>query len=473
MTAPLIERDATDLRGALARGETSAVEIAAACLDRIDTCNDVVNAVVSLRPATDILAEAEDMDREGCPGDLGGLPIAVKDLVETRDLRTTHGSPIFAEHVPSEDALLARRLRAAGALIVGKTNTPEWGLGSHSYNPVHGVTRNPYDPSRSAGGSSGGASAALAARMLPLADGSDMMGSLRNPAGWNNVYGLRPSFGLVPADPVGETFLNQLATHGPMARSPTDLALLLGVLSGPVPGHPHALPAFEGMEPAERLRIGWIGTWDGYYPMEAGVIDLCETALGVLADLGHEVRALTPPFDPGRLWQSWATLRSWEVAMKLRPVYEDPDKRRLLKPEAIWEIERGLSLWGSDIHSASLIRSEWFATVAALDLDILALPSAQLFPFDAAWHWPQEIAGRTMDTYHRWMEVVVPASLIGVPTLCVPAGFGREGCRWACSSSPGAARTACCSALDATIMNAPRWPQTRPPDLDTMQRLPD
>ncbi len=473
MEHPLIERDATDLRLALSRGETTASALATACLERIDACNDVINAIISLLPADDILAEAERMDRDGCPGPLGGLPIAVKDMVDTSGLRTTYGSPIFADHVPTADALLAARLRAAGALIIGKTNTPEFGLGSHTYNPVAGVTRNPYDPERSAGGSSGGAGAALAARMLPLADGSDMMGSLRNPAGWNNVYGLRPSVGLVPGDPVGDTFLNQLATQGPMARSPADLALLLTVLGRPDLRIPHGMPAFEGIEPVKPLRIGWVGDWEGYYPMEAGVLDLCETALGTFSDLGHEVTALTPPFEPERIWNSWVTLRNWQVAMKLRPHYEDPQKRNMLKPEAIWEIERGLALWGSDIHAASVIRSAWFATMAELDVDILALPSAQLFPFDAEWHWPREVAGKAIDTYHRWMEVVVPASLIGVPALCAPVGFGAQGLPMGIQLIAQRGHDAPLLGLGQSYHERTRLPQTRPPDMATMRRLPN
>lgn len=470
METPLIECDAVNLRKALLGGETTAVEMASAFLERIGTCNGVVNAIVSLRDEIAILADAERMDRNGCPGPLGGLPIAIKDLVDTRDLRTTYGSPIFAGQAPAEDALLAARLRDAGALIIGKTNTPEWGLGSHSYNPVHGVTRNPYDPSRSAGGSSGGAAAALATRMLPIADGSDMMGSLRNPAGWNNVYGLRPSFGLVPAEPGGETFLKQLATNGPMARSPTDLALLLDVLSGPVPGDPHALPAFAGMATADSLRIGWVGTWAGYYPIEPGVIDVCETALGALADLGHEIVPLVPPFDPERLWHSWVTLRHWEVAMKLRPHYDDPDERRLLKPKAVWEIEGGLSVSGSDLHAASLIRSQWFAAFAALDVDVVALPSAQLFPFPAEWHWPNEIAGTRMDTYHRWMEVVVPASLIGVPALSAPAGFGVDGLPMGLQLIARRGQDGLLLGLAQAYHEGTQWPRSRPPDLASLRR---
>ena len=469
MTESLIEWDALDLRDALHQRRISAVELAEAFLDRIDACNDAVNAVVSLRPRDEILAEAEQMDRTNPAGPLYGLPVAIKDLVDTRNLRSTQGSPIFAEHLPQSDHLLAARIREAGALIIGKTNTPEFGLGSHSYNPVFGVTRNPYDLSRSAGGSSGGAAAALAARMVPIADGSDMMGSLRNPAGWNNVYGLRPSFGLVPDEPVGDNFLHQLATLGPMARSPADLGLLLGVIGRPHPRHPHARSAFAGLGPTRPMRIGWIGDWAGYYPMQAGIKELCEQALGVFSDLGHDVVQLIPDFPPERLWESWITLRSWQTAMRLRPHYEDPQKRALLKPEAIWEIERGLALSASDIHDASIARSDWFTAFAEMaDIDILALPSAQIFPFEPELDWPKEIAGRPMDTYHRWMEIVLPASLIGVPGLCVPAGFGQQGLPMGLQLIARRGEDGMLLGLGQSYHGRTLWPQKRPPDVSTM-----
>ena len=191
----MIDHDATHQLAALRAGTITPRELMAETLDRIDQANPAVNAIVALRDRDALLAEAEAAP----PGPLQGLPMAVKDLADTAGIVTTYGSPAFRDHVPAADSPMVARLRRAGAVIIGKTNTPEFGLGSHSYNPVYGVTRNPYDLTRSAGGSSGGAGAALAARMVALADGSDMMGSLRNPAGWNNVFGFRPSYGLVAA----------------------------------------------------------------------------------------------------------------------------------------------------------------------------------------------------------------------------------------------------------------------------------
>lgn len=423
----IVERDAADLAASLHRGEIGAAEVMAAFLDRIEAENPRVNALVSLRPREALLTEAARADT-GRP--LAGLPVAVKDLVATAGIRTTWGSPIFADHVPEADEAVARRLRAAGAILIGKTNTPEFGLGSHTFNEVHGATRNPYDPERSAGGSSGGAAAALATRMLPLADGSDMMGSLRNPAGWCNVYGFRPTVGLVLPDAGGDVFGPGLSTEGPMARSPRDLALLLSVLAEADRRFPYGVaPPDLSRLPGEvrGKRIGWLGDWGGAYPMEAGILDVCAGALAVFEDLGAVVEPVPPPFAAPRIWDAWTTQRSAAVAANRIDLHRQHRER--LKPEALWEIERGLALSAMDVHAASVERSAWYETLVALfhRYDALALPTAQVWPFPVGWRWPEAVTGRRMDTYHRWMEVVAPVSLAGVPCLALPAGFGAAG----------------------------------------------
>ena len=417
------------LSAQLARREVSAVELMQSTLTRIAAINPQVNAIVSLRHPGVLLAEAAAADQAPRKGWLHGIPMAIKDLADVAGLPTTQGSPAFAGSVAASDDLMVQRLRAAGAIIIGKTNTPEFGLGSHTFNPVFGPTRNAFDPTRSAGGSSGGAAVALATGMLCVADGSDMMGSLRNPAGWNNVYGFRPTWGRVPGEPEGDAFLHQLSTNGPMARNPADIAALLDTMAGPDPRQPLALP-YEAMLPqidanVSGRRIGWLGDWGGAYPMEAGILDTCATALDRFGALGCSVTAINPPFPAELLWHSWTTLRSWAVAGSLGPLL---DQGLALKPEALWEIEQGRSLTATAIHQASLIRSDWFRCTAELfkNYDALILPSAQVWPFPIDWRWPQTIAGQTMDTYHRWMEVVVPVSLIGLPCLCVPAGFGAN-----------------------------------------------
>ncbi len=430
---------ALDLSHAIHHRRLSCAEVMAACLDRIEALNPHVNAIVSLRPRDVLLAEARAADDELAAGLsrgwLHGIPQAPKDLTETADIPTTMGFRGLRDNLPKADSALVQGMRAAGAILIGKTNTPEFGLGSHSYNQVFGTTLNAYDQRFSAGGSSGGAAVALALDMLPVADGSDMMGSLRNPAGWNNVYGFRPSIGRVASGPVPEIFFRQLSTDGPMARNVADLAMLLARQAGYDPRMPLSLSG-DGSEFAEPLtgqaggaRIGWLGDLGGHLPMEPGVLETCEGALKILSGLGCHVEPVRPRFDMDRLWSAWVTLRGFLVAGGIGLFYDMPKTRALLKPEAVWEIENGRALTGTQIFAASATRSAWYHEVLRLfgDHDFLALPTAQVFPFDAAMHWPAEVAGRAMDTYHRWMEVVVPGSMAGLPVLAVPAGFGPGG----------------------------------------------
>ncbi|MFN0115918.1 MAG: amidase [Paracoccaceae bacterium] len=429
----LTRLSATELSSRIARGEIAPVAVMEAFLDRIAAVNPAVNAIVSLRPRDALLAEARAAEEAPRRGWLHGIPFAVKDLVATKGIRTTWGSPLFSDFVPAADDLLAARLKRAGAILIGKTNAPEWGLGSHSFNPVHGVTRNPYDLTRSAGGSSGGAAAALAARMVPVADGSDMMGSLRNPAAFCNVYGFRPTWGLVPQDADGDTFLATLSTDGPMGRCPEDVARLLEVLAGENPEAPFPRPAlpFAGWldAPVAGSRIGWLGDWGGAYAMEPGILDLCRGAMAVLEAAGCTVEKVPAPYPAEALWRSWTTLRAMLNAGAKTALYADPAKRALLKPEALWEIEQGMGLSAQAVHEASGIRSDWYRHLSRLfdRYDALALPSAQVWPFPADWRHPKEINGKSLDTYHRWMEVVIPVSLAGAPCIACPAGFGTGG----------------------------------------------
>ncbi len=461
--------DATELSDLIVNRHVSAAEVMADFLDRIDLLNPALNAIVALRDPDELMRAAAEADASPRRSWLHGLPIAVKDLVAVRGIRSTWGSPIFADFVPEADEPLAARLRQAGAVLIGKTNTPEFGLGSHSFNPVFGATRNPYDRTRTAGGSSGGAAAALAARMLPVADGSDMMGSLRNPAAFCNVYGFRPSFGLVPGKAEGETFLHMLATDGAMARSPRDLAGLLEILAQPDPRTPHNRTHggfAAGLSATVRgRRVGWLGDWAGHYPMEPGILDLCHAALDQMEALGLHVEPISPPFDPRRLWHSWCVLRAFANAGNRRVLYDDPEKRAQLKPEALWEIEQGLPLSAMQVHDASVIRSEWYRIAARLfeDYDALIMPSAQVWPFPVDWRWPETVAGRAMDTYHRWMEVVVPVSLIGLPSLSVPIGFGPGGLPMGMQIFGPAGGDLGVLQLGEAWHQATNWPAKRPP----------
>ena len=436
---PIVALDAEALSQAIHARQLSCREVMWAYLGHIERFNPQVNALVSLQEGELLLAEADERDRElargASRGWMHGMPQAIKDLAATAGLRTTLGSPLFAEQVPAHDAVSVARMRASGAIIVGKSNVPEFGLGSQSYNPLFGTTTNAYDHSRVAGGSSGGAAAALAMRLLPVADGSDMMGSLRNPAAFNNVYGLRPSRGRVPYGPTPELFMQQLATEGPMGRTVTDVARLLSVQAGHDPRVPLSLSdgprdfAAGLQRDFKGVRVGWLGNFDGYLPMDDGVLSLCEAALADFAELGCEVEACQPGFDLARLWQCWLTHRHFLVHGNLGAAYADPGKRALLKPEAQWEVEGGLRLTAAAIYNASLDRSAWYQALNTLfqRYDYLLLPSAQVFPFDAAEPWPKVVGGQGMDTYHRWMEVVIGPTLAGLPSMSVPVGFNAAG----------------------------------------------
>lgn len=429
----VLDKSAREQSEMIAQGDISAVELMQETLDHIDQVNPAVNAIVARVERDDLIAQARAVDAGPRKGWMHGLPIAVKDLSNVAGIKTSMGSPVFQDSVAPKDDLMVKRMRDAGAIFIGKTNTPEFGLGSHTFNPVYGATGNAYDPTKSAGGSSGGAAVALARRMVSVADGSDMMGSLRNPAGWNNVYGFRPTWGLVPSEPQGDTFLHQLSTSGPMARSPSDLAALLTTQSGLDPRQPHGLPCQDFLSQMsgglKGKRLAWLGDWGGALPMEEGILEGSHEALDVMRGLGATVDDLAAPFDVDELWQSWITLRSWSVASGARALYEDAEKRALLKPAAIWEIERGLKMSAAEVHQASVIRSRWFAKTAELfeTFDALILPSAQVWPFPIEWVHPTQIAGVEMDTYHRWMQVVIPAGLIGLPVINLPVGFGATG----------------------------------------------
>jgi amidase len=466
----ILDQGATQLRAMLRDRTLGVEELMRLTLDRIGAVNGALNAIVSMKDAGALLDEARALDNAPVGGTLRGLPICIKDMVNAKEFPTTKGSPALAGTIAEADDVLVARLRAAGVIVIGKSNIPEFALGSHTYNPVHGATCNPYDPSVSCGGSSGGAAVALATRMVALADGSDMMGSLRNPAGWTNVYGMRPSWGLVPAEPQGDMFLHTLSTEGPMARSPQDLELLLSVMAGPDPRQPFGLAGI-GAGMAERdpasIRIGWLGDWGGAYPMEDGVLDLCNAACRTLADIGCRVDALPAPFSRDALWDSCTTLRSWKMAATLSGLREDPRTRDQLKPEAVWEIDRGLGLRAGDVHEASVIRSDWFRRAAELfdRYDALVLPTAQVWPFPMGWNWPRTVAGVEMDTYHRWMEVTVPASLAGLPAIAMPAGFGANGLPMGIQLIGRKGGDARLLEIAELYHRHTGWPEKRPPDL--------
>ncbi len=419
--------------------EVSCREVMRATLARIEAVNPAHNAIVSLRDGDALLREADERDlqlrRDQPLGWMHGLPQAIKDMAQTEGIRTTLGSPLLREFIPTVDGLMVQRMRAAGCIVIGKTNTPEFGLGSHTFNEVFGVTRNAYDLSRSAGGSSGGAAVALATRMLAVADGSDFMGSLRNPAAWNNVFGFRPSQGRVPRWPADDVWISQLGTEGPMGRTVEDVALLLDVQAGYDARAPLALEESERFAEAldrfdaRSVRVGWLGDLSGHLAMEPGIVESCEQGLKRLRDLGCAVEPMAPGFEPEAVWRAWLTWRRWLVASRIAPFLANPHNRALIKPEALWEHDQATGLSGAQCLAASAQRSAFYQQMLALfeRCDVLALPSAQVWPFDASQRWPARIAGREMDTYHRWMEVTIYATFAGLPCISVPVGFNSTG----------------------------------------------
>jgi amidase len=417
----------------------SSVEVVSAFFDRIESVNPVVNAIVNLRDREDVLREAQTADvmlsRGKIKGPLHGLPIAIKDLALTKGLITTFGSPIFQNFIPDTDDYHVARIKDSGAIVIGKTNVPEFGLGSNTYNQVFGSTKNAFDQSLIAGGSSGGAAVALATHMVPIADGSDMGGSLRNPAAYNNVYGFRPSQGRVPSGPQPEAFLSQMSVDGPLGRNVADLAVLLSVQAGYHPQSPLSLDGslayhrdWAGRSRQE-THIAWLGDLGGYLPMEDGILELCEQALFRTREIGWKVEKILPDFDYERLWQAFVVLRQATGGAALAAHRSNPEHWSLLKPEAQWEVEGALRLTALDIFAASGVRTSWYQEVSSLTgkYDLLVLPTAQVFPFDVNVPWPAEIRGRQMSSYHRWMEVTAYATMAGCPAISVPVGFDDRG----------------------------------------------
>jgi amidase len=423
--------------------QTSCREVMQATLARIDAINPRYNAIVSRVDSEHLLKQADVKDCQLARGEsngwLHGIPIAIKDIAPTAGIASTMGSLLLKNFVPKEDGLMVQRMKAAGCIVIGKTNVPEFGLGSHTFNEVFGATRNAFDATKSAGGSSGGAAVALATGMLSVADGSDFMGSLRNPAAWNNVFGMRPSQGRVPMWPVSDVWVSQLGTEGPMGRTVQDVARLLSIQAGWDARSPLSI-AEDGqafnmdlkngtIDKAKGLKIGWLGDLNGYLPMETGILEVCEQGLKRFESIGCQVEPIDLGFSNERVWDCWLTWRRALVAARLAPFLVQSKNRVLMKPEALWEADQAASLTGNDFMSASTTRSQLYQQLLQLfeKVDFLAIPSAQVWPFDITKRWPTEIAGKTMDTYHRWMEVVILPTLAGLPCISLPVGFNAAG----------------------------------------------
>ncbi len=434
----ITDLNASQLSAAIKHRQISCTEVMQAYLDRIARYNPVYNAIVAMPEQQQLLKQAREADNALAKGEywgwMHGMPHAVKDLANVQGLVTTMGSQAFAGKVAKHDDIFVERIRAQGAIFIGKTNAPEFGLGSQTYNMVYGTTRNAYNPTLNAGGSSGGAAVSLASHMLPVADGSDMMGSLRNPAAYNNVIGFRPSQGRVPHNG-GDLFFQQLGYEGSMGRTVQDTVRLLSTMAGYDSRIPMSLRDkvldFDAMRPTslKTVKLGWMGDYNGYLATEPGVLNQCQQALHHISTLGTVVEDCQPDYDMARLWQTWLIFRHWTICGVTKPLYDNPKTRALLKPEAIWEIEGGLPLTGIQLSQAAVARSDWYRALHKLfeRFDFLVLPSAQVFPFSADIHWAKKINKTPMDTYHRWMEVSIGGSLSGCPVVNLPVGFDAKG----------------------------------------------
>ena len=442
LPADLTDLDADTLSQAIHARLLSCREVMRATLQRIHRVNPIYNAIVSLAPDDVLLRQADARDAELARGEsrgwLHGIPQAIKDTAHAAGFATTYGCALLKDAVAMRDSAMVERMKAAGCIVIGKTNMPEFGLGSHTFNAVFGTTSNAWDPAVSAGGSSGGAAVAVAQRLLPVADGSDFMGSLRNPAAWNHIFGMRPSQGRVPFWPTADVWVGQLGTEGPMARTVQDLARLLAIQSGHDPRAPLSIASSLGPVELPRdtmalrgLRIGWLGDLQGYLPMEDGLLATCDRALQRLAAEGAIVEILQPPFDATAVWQAWLVWRRALVAPRVAALLDRPGARDIIKPEALWEHEQAQGTALMEFMQASEVRSTFYQQMLATfdRFDLLALPVTQTWPFPIGERWPRAIAGRSMDTYHRWMECTIYASFAGLPAISVPAGFHRNG-RW-------------------------------------------
>mmetsp|Transcript_1480 Transcript_1480/g.3350 ORF Transcript_1480/g.3350 Transcript_1480/m.3350 type:complete len:530 (-) Transcript_1480:217-1806(-) len=503
---------AIELSRRLHSREITAVELLQTTLDRIDDVNPKLRAIIALRKDRENLLQealeadfdldyaAANTDRRKQVGWLRGIPLAIKDLFMAKGIPTTLGGcPLFGEQSEQgedegsykfgnwsfenevEDEPYVGRLRDAGAIIIGKTNAPELGMGCHSYNTIHGTTLNPYNLSVTAGGSSGGAAAAIASKMLVFSDGSDMMGSLRNPAGWNNLYSIRPTAEWMSentlslandgeGDGSAESIIEltyPISSVGPMARCPEDLAMFLGTL---LPKEQTDFDASFVTEQSldeltllvKKSTIGWLADWGGSLPYENGVLSHCKRTLDIFGSLGGASVECIPdaPFPNEDLWDSWMTIRSHSILNSLRgKIGCDADevvptlKARCVKAEAIWECERGECLTRQQLERAVEKVNDWSVCADSLfqSYDFLALPSSQVYPFDASMNWPTSIAGKKMDTYHRWMNVMVPVTLLGAPCLTIPAGMGST------NGLPMGIQIFAQKGKDAQLLQLARW----------------
>ncbi len=423
---------ATELLKLIRNRSVSVYEVVQAHVEQIEKLNPLVNAVVTFLPE-EALAKAKKIDQllaKGKPvGRLVGLPIAHKDSFATSGIKTTQGSPIFCHDIPDQDSLIIERLKKAGAITLGKTNLPEFGAGSQTYNEVFGETLNPYDLTKTCGGSSGGSAVALACGMQPIADGSDMGGSLRNPANYCNVVGLRPSPGRVPSWPSSTAWF-PISVVGPMARTVADIALIMSAIAGPDHRSPISISESADIfqQPMQRdfskSRIAWLGNL-GQLPVEYSVMSILESQRSIFEDLSGDVIDACPDFSGAdQIFKTW---RAWKFSLDLGSLLVD--HRHQMKETVIWNIEQGQRLLGTDLAEAEIKRTELYHRIRnfMIQFEFMILPVSQLPPFEIQTRYPTQINAEPMGTYIDWMKSCYYITVTGLPAISIPCGFTEDG----------------------------------------------
>ena len=415
--------------------EISIKEVIEYYLDKIDKVNPRLNAIVLQKDRELIIQEAITKDNaKEIDKPLNGLPVAIKDLTDVKGFKTTYGFPGSKNNQPKKNSLFVNRLIDKGAIIIGKTNTAELGVGGHTINRLFGPTSNAYDLSKSAAGSSGGASSAVASGLLPFADGTDQMGSCRGPAAYANIYGFRPTPGLIAADRQRQNLhIPILTTPGCFARNPRDMSILLDEIVGRNPVDKFSFDldsSFKKQKISEKefssFKIGWLSNMNGDYIVEKDILEICEAKLKDLEKINLKIETLKPKINTNILWKSWTSLRS-------KSIYEDTLAMNIsdistMTYQAIWEYNKGKEITSEELQLALDQKQKCLNQINLIfeKFDFLVLPSAQIFPFDKNLQFPKNINGKTLDTYHRWLEVFILSSLLELPSITIPVGFNKD-----------------------------------------------
>ena len=425
-----------ELQNKINSRQISIKEVVEYYLDRIEKLNPDLNAIVLQKDRQLIIKEAIEKDKaKEIDKSLNGLPIAIKDLTDVAGFKTTYGFPGSKNNQPKKNSLFVNRLINKGAIIIGKTNTAELGVGGHTINRLFGPTSNVYDLSKSAAGSSGGASSAVAAGLLPFADGTDQMGSCRGPAAYANIYGFRPTPGLIPVDRTNQNSdLPILTTPGCFATNPNNMSILLDEIVGSDSLDKFSFDlsgSFKNQNISDKefsaFKIGWLSNMNGNYNIEKDILTICENKLKDLEKINIKVELLKPKINTDILWKSWTTLRA-------KSIYEDTLAMNIsdintMTYQAIWEYNKGKEIKSEEIRLALDLKQQCLSQINLIfqNFDFLALPSSQIFPFDKNLQYPKNINNIELDTYHRWLEVFILSSLLELPTITIPVGFNKDG----------------------------------------------